>query len=87
MRDGIICHFNLFDFHQTVRKVENDKVADIGLVETNKVGKMIGEYCLANNINYIHFYGDNLYIKRVIEDIDKTTNNLYSEKKIEIEVN
>lgn len=87
MRDGIICHVNLFDLHQTIREVKNDTVKDIGLVQTKDLGTAIGKYCLTNNIDYVHLYGDNLFAQRVIEDIDKATENLYSENKIEIEVN
>lgn len=87
MRDGIICHFNLFDYRQEILEVKDDKITSIGRIETSEVSKLISEYCLKNNINYIHLYGDNSFLKRTIKDIDKYTKNLYSEKKIEIEVN
>lgn len=87
MRDGIICHFNLFHFRQEILEVKNDKITSIGKVETIKVGELISKYCLENNINYVHLYGENSFLKRIIKDIDKYTENLYSENKIEIEVN
>ena len=87
MRDGIICHFNFFTYRQEILEVKDDKITSIGSIETSKVGKFIGEYCLENNINYIHLYGNNCFFKKTIKDIDIYTKNLYSEKKIEIEVN
>lgn len=87
MRDGIICHFYLFDLHQTVQEIKDGEIKDLGVIETKDLGKAIGKYCLKNNINYIHLYGDKLYAQKIIGEIDKETKNLYSDNKLEIEVN
>ena len=86
-RDGIVCLFNMFDMYQIVNEIKNGQIMPIGLMTLEELGKNIGTYCLTQNINYVHLYGDMVYSKKIIEDIDKYTNNLYSEKKLEIEVN
>ena len=87
MRDGVFCNFNLFDYHQTIQMIKDDVRTNVGLVETSELGKAIGKYCLANNIDYVRLIGDKMFANKIIADIDKQTGNLYSEKKIEIEVN
>ena len=87
MRDGIVCQFNLFDMYQTVNEIQNGQLRPLGIMTLEELGKNIGKYCLTQNINYIHLYGDLSYSKKIIEDIDTVTNGLFSKKKIEIEVN
>ena len=87
MRDGIVCQFNLFDMYQTVNEIQNGQLRPLGIMTLDELGKNIGKYCLKQNINYVHLYGDNIYSKKIIEDIDTVTNGLFSKKKIEIEVN
>ena len=87
MKDGVFCNFNLFDYHQTIQMIKDGKTTSVGLVETSQLGEAIAKYCLANKIDYVRLLGDNMFAEKVIKDIDKHTNNLYSEKKITIEVN
>ena len=87
MRDGIVCHYFLFDLHQTIQEVDNGEVKSIGMTTMKNLGRYIGEYCANKKINYVHLYGDNVYAKKIIEDIDKFSGKMYSNNKIEIEVN
>ena len=87
MRDGIVCLYNLFDMYQVVNEIKNGQLMPVGTMTLEELGKNIGKYCLTQNVNYIHLYGDLSYSKKIIEDIDTVTNGLFSEKKIEIEVN
>lgn len=87
MRDGIICHYFLFDLHQTIQEVKDGEVKQIGMTTMKDLGKHIGEYCADKKIDYVHLYGDNVYSKKIIEDIDKFSGKMYSNNKIEIEVN
>lgn len=87
MRDGIICHYFLFDLHQTIQEVKDGEVKQIGMTTMKDLGKHIGEYCADKKIDYVHLYGDSVYSKKIIEDIDKFSGKMYSNNKIEIEVN
>ena len=87
MRDGIICHYFLFDLHQTIQEVKDGEVKQIGMTTMKDLEKHIGEYCADKKIDYVHLYGDNVYSKKIIEDIDKFSGKMYSNNKIEIEVN
>ena len=87
MKDGILCHYFLFDLHQTIQEVKDGEVEQIGVTTMKDLGKQIGEYCAIKKINYVHLYGDNIYTKKIIEDIDKFSGKMYSNNKIEIEVN
>ena len=44
-------------------------------------------YHANKKIDYVQLYGDNVYAKKIIEDIDKFSGKMYSNNKIEIEVN
>ncbi len=68
MRDGIICHYFLFDLHQTIQEVKDGEVKQIGMTTMKDLGKHIGEYCADKKIDYVHLYGDNVYSKKIIED-------------------
>ena len=87
MKNGILCHYFLFDLHQTIQEVKDGEVEQIGVTTMKDLGKQIGEYCANKKINYVHLYGDNIYAKKIIEDIDKFSGKMYSNNKIEIEVN
>ena len=87
MRDGIICHYILFDLHQTIQEVKDGEVKQIGMTTMKDLWKHIGDYCADKKIDYVHLYGDNVYSKKIIEDIDKFSGKMYSNNKIEIEVN
>ena len=87
MRDGILCHYFLFDLHQTIQEEKNEEVKSIRMTTMKDLGKHIGEYCANKKIDYVHLYGDNVYSKKIIEDIDKFSGKMYSNNKIEIEVN
>ena len=87
MKNGILCHYFLFDLHQTIQEVKDGEVEQIGVTTMKDLGKQIGEYCANKKINYVHLYGDNVYAKKIIEDIDKFSGKMYSNNKIEIEVN
>ena len=87
MKNGIVCHYFLFDLYQTIQEVKDGEVEQIGVTTMKDLGKQIGEYCANKKINYVHLYGDNIYAKKIIEDIDKFSGKMYSNNKIEIEVN
>lgn len=87
MKNGILCHYFLFDLYQTIQEVKDGEVEQIGVTTMKDLGKQIGEYCANKKINYVHLYGDNIYAKKIIEDIDKFSGKMYSNNKIEIEVN
>ena len=87
MKNGILCHYFLFDLHQTIQEVKDGEVEQIGVTTMKDLGKYIGEYCANKKINYVYLYGDNVYAKKIIEDIDKFSGKMYSNNKIEIEVN
>ena len=52
MRDGILCHYFLFDLHQTIQEVDNGEVKSIGMTTMKDLGRYIGEYCANKKINY-----------------------------------
>ena len=87
MKNGILCHYFLFDLHQTIQEVDNGEVKSIGMTTIKDLGRYIGEYCENKKINYVNLYRDNVYAKKIIEDIDKFSGKMYSNNKIEIEVN
>ena len=87
MKNGILCHYFLFNLYQTIQEVKDGEVEQIGVTTIKDLGKQIGEYCANQKINYVHLYGDNVYSKKIIEDIDKFSGKMYSNNKIEIEVN
>ena len=39
MKDGILCHYFLFDLHQTIQEVKDGEVEQIGVTTMKDLGK------------------------------------------------
>ena len=88
----ILCDCNLFALNQSIYLLDYDNaespVSLLGTTKLEDVGTVIAQFCQQEGIHHVHLVGpsDNIFTK-VIEDIDTHTNNAYSKKEIEIEVN
>ena len=86
----LVCHINLFSKKQDIILIKNNIYSDATIISCDLVdlGKMLTDFCFAENIDTIHLYGNEEYIKKITQDIDIYSGcSAYSNNMIKVEVN
>ena len=84
----LICHINLFAQKQNVILVNDNDNTNIMSCDLQDLGKVLTDFCFAENIDTIHIYGNEEYIKKITQDIDVHSGcSAYSNNMIKVEVN
>lgn len=83
MNDKIICKLELFDFDQRVFLPDGKKIN----VPLERLTDYLTFSCYNKRCNKIHFFGDENYINKLIEDIKEIETKEYAQNNIEFEVN
>lgn len=86
----LVCNINLFTKEQNILLIrDNDySTASIMSCDLQDLGKVLTDFCFAENIDTIHIYGNEKYIKKITQDIDVYSGcSAYSNNMIKVEVN
>lgn len=86
----LVCNINLFTKEQNILLIrDNDySTASIMSCDLQDLGKVLTDFCFAENIDTIHIYGNEEYIKKITQDIDVYSGcSAYSNNMIKVEVN
>ena len=86
----LVCNINLFTKEQSILLIkDNDySTASIMSCDLQDLGKLLTDFCFAENIDTIHIYGNEEYIKKITQDIDVHSGcSAYSNNMIKVEVN
>ena len=86
----LACSINLFAKKQDIILIKNSNLdnAVITPCDLEDLGKVLTDFCFAENIDTIHIYGNEEYIKKITNDIDIHSGcSAYSNNMIKVEVN
>lgn len=86
----LACNINLFSKNQDIILIENSDFnnAIITPCDLSDLGKTLTDICFSENIDTIHIYGNEEFIKKIINDIDIHSEcSAYSNNMIKVEVN
>lgn len=86
----LICCINLFTKKQGIILIENNDFSNANIIscDLQDLGKVLTDFCFAENIDTIHIYGNEEYIKKITNDIDIHSGcSAYSNNMIKVEVN
>lgn len=86
----LVCNINLFSKKQNIILIKNNDYNNATIIPCDLVdlGKMLTDFCFAENIDTIHIYGNEEYIKKITQDIDIYSGcSAYSNNMIKVEVN
>ena len=83
----IICNISMFELHQKVFLVENESNKEIAITSLEDLNINLVENCRKYNTSNIHLYGNEDYIKPLIEEILTYNESKYGYNEINIEVN
>lgn len=86
----LICCINLFTKKQGIILIENNDFSNANIMscDLEDLGKVLTDFCFAENIDTIHIYGNEEYIKKITNDIDIYSGcSAYSNNIIKVEVN
>lgn len=86
----LVCNINLFSKKQNIILIKNNDYNNATIIPCDLIdlGKMLTDFCFAENIDTIHIYGNEEYIKKITQDIDTYSGcSAYSNNMIKVEVN
>ena len=84
----IYCPINLFDADQKIYLVSDDgKQKEIAKTPLDYLDGTLVALCYEKQVYDIHLIGVRDFILDVVEDIQKTENLMFSQKRIKVEVN
>lgn len=86
----LTCSINLFDKKQDIVLIKNSDFdnAIITHCDLSDLGKTLTDICFSENIDTIHIYGNEEFIKKITNDIDIHSGcSAYSNNMIKVEVN
>ena len=86
----LVCNINLFTKEQSILLIKDSdySTASITPCDLSDLGKTLTDICFSENIDTIHIYGNEEFIKKIINDIDIHSGcSAYSNNMIKVEVN
>lgn len=86
----LVCNINLFTKEQSILLIKDSdySTASIMSCDLQDLGKVLTDFCFAENIDTVHIYGNEEYIKKITQDIDTYSGcSAYSNNMIKVEVN
>ena len=86
----LVCNINLFTKEQNILLIRDNDYSNASIMscDLQDLGKVLTDFCFAENIDTIHIYGNEEYIKKITQDIDVYSGcSAYSNNMIKVEVN
>ena len=84
----IYSSLDMFDFTQAVRIIEDDGSQRVVYCSAADLPTTIAELCKEKNITDIHFYGNEVYVNKIVEDTKQNYNlHYHCGNPLNIEVN
>ena len=86
----LVCNINLFTKEQSILLIKDNDYSTASIIscDLQDLGKVLTDFCFAENIDTIHIYGNEEYIKKITQDIDVHSGcSAYSNNMIKVEVN
>lgn len=86
----LVCNINLFTKEQNILLIKDNDYSNASIMscDLQDLGKVLTDFCFAENIDTIHIYGNEEYIKKITQDIDVHSGcSAYSNNMIKVEVN
>ena len=86
----LVCNINLFTKEQSILLIKDNDYSNASIMscDLRNLGKVLTDFCFAENIDTIHIYGNEEYIKKITQDIDVHSGcSAYSNNMIKVEVN
>ena len=86
----LVCNINLFTKEQNILLIKDNDYSNASIMscDLQDLGKVLTDFCFAENIDTIHIYGNEEYIKKITNDIDIHSGcSAYSNNIIKVEVN
>ena len=86
----LVCNINLFTKEQNILLIKDNDYSNASIMscDLQDLGKVLTDFCFAENIDTIHIYGNEEYIKKITQDIDAHSGcSAYSNNMIKVEVN
>ena len=86
----LVCNINLFTKEQSILLIKDSDYSTASIIscDLQDLGKVLTDFCFAENIDTIHIYGNEEYIKKITQDIDVHSGCFaYSNNMIKVEVN
>ena len=86
----LVCNINLFTKEQSILLIKDSDYSTASIIscDLQDLGKVLTDFCFAENIDTIHIYGNEEYIKKITQDIDVHSEcSAYSNNMIKVEVN
>lgn len=86
----LVCNINLFTKEQSILLIKDNDYSNASIIscDLQDLGKVLTDFCFAENIDTIHIYGNEEYIKKITQDIDVHSGcSAYSNNMIKVEVN
>ena len=86
----LVCNINLFTKEQSILLIKDNDYSNASIMscDLQDLGKVLTDFCFAENIDTIHIYGNEEYIKKITQDIDVHSGcSAYSNNMIKAEVN
>ena len=86
----LVCNINLFTKEQSILLIKDNDYSNASIMscDLQDLGKVLTDFCFAENIDTIHIYGNEEYIKKITQDIDIHSGcSAYSNNMIKVEVN
>ena len=86
----LVCNINLFTKEQSILLIKDNDYSNASIMscDLQDLGKVLTDFCFAENIDTIHIYGNEEYIKKITQDIDIYSGcSAYSNNMIKVEVN
>ena len=86
----LVCNINLFTKEQSILLIKDNDYSNASIMccYLQDLGKVLTDFCFAENIDTIHIYGNEEYIKKITQDIDVHSGcSAYSNNMIKVEVN
>lgn len=87
MMKKIVGTFNLFELHQSIFLIDDEKQSHIAICTLDDMGKNIADFCHIHQVNQVHLYGNNETAKEIALDIRSNAGLKYSNNNIEVEIN
>ena len=89
MDKTIICNINLFDADQSLYQMQEGWAGPvlIAKVPLDHMGRALPDICKEKDVYNVHLFGHEDFIKDIVNTVAEEETKLYSEQKINIEVN
>lgn len=83
----LICYLNMFEFNQKLYLFDNNTYELIDEMPIENLIAKTAFNCEKNDINHIHFFGDENFLNPYVEELKKYGQTYYNLNDLIVEVN